>query len=50
MYYRSTRGLFERVVKDNRSRFTTGLVHSFIGTAEELKRLIELDLYIGITG
>jgi len=41
---------FLRIVKENRSKFTTGCVHSFTGTATELKELLELDLYIGVNG
>jgi TatD DNase family protein len=37
-------------VKANRHRFKDGVVHSFTGTMEEMKKLIELDLYIGING
>ena len=49
-YTRSTRGLFERIVKDNRSRFSTGIVHFFSGNKKELLGFLELDLYIGING
>jgi TatD DNase family protein len=38
---------FLRIVKENRKRFPTGVVHSFTGTKSELKALIEMDLYIG---
>ena len=52
MYFNS-RGAgedFERVIKRNRNKFKTGVVHSFTGTAEEMKRLVKLNLYIGISG
>ena len=38
---------FLAIVKKNRKRFPTGVVHSFTGTKSELKALIEMDLYIG---
>ena len=50
MYSRATRGLFERILRDNRSRFTKGMVHFFSGSREELQALLDLDLYIGING
>ncbi|EGC29715.1 hypothetical protein DICPUDRAFT_42477 [Dictyostelium purpureum] len=41
---------FIDIVKRNRSKFKYGVVHSFTGTEDELKQLLELDLYIGING
>jgi len=41
---------FIEIVKRNRHRFRNGVVHSFTGTADEAKRLLELDLFIGING
>ncbi|KAG0169775.1 TatD DNase [Apophysomyces sp. BC1034] len=38
------------MVKANRHKFTHGVVHSFTGTIEEMQKLVELDLYIGING
>jgi TatD DNase family protein len=38
------------LVRKNRDRFTTGVVHSFTGGIEEIKQIVELDLYIGING
>lgn len=38
------------MVRANRHRFTNGVVHSFTGTVEEMKKLLELDLYIGVNG
>lgn len=38
---------FLQIVRANRKRFSTGVVHCFTGTKSELKALIELDLYIG---
>lgn len=34
-------------MKQNRSKFSTGVVHSFTGDLKELKEILELDLYIG---
>lgn len=50
LHSRSTEGDFVRIVKENRHRFSSGLVHSFTGTAEEVKELVDLDLYIGLNG
>jgi len=52
MYFhsRSTQGDFEKIVKENRKRFSKGLVHSFTGTQKELNELLDLGLYIGVNG
>lgn len=47
---RNTRGDFGRVIRENRSKFSTGVVHSFTGTMEEMQLYISLGLYIGING
>ncbi|KAF7728699.1 TatD DNase [Apophysomyces ossiformis] len=39
-----------QLVKANRHKFSHGVVHSFTGTVEEMHKLVELDLYIGING
>jgi len=39
-----------KILTANRHRFPTGVVHSFDGTVEEMKRFVDLDLYIGING
>jgi len=38
------------MVKANRDKFSQGVVHCFTGTEEELNKLLDLDLYIGLTG
>ena len=50
LHSRSTQGDFVRIIKENRSRFPGGVVHSFDGDANDLKELLSLGLYIGING
>lgn len=50
LHDRNTEGDFSRVVRENRGRFSTGVVHSFTGTEEDLKRHLALDLYVGLNG
>jgi TatD DNase family protein len=38
------------MVKHHRNDFTDGVVHSFTGSMEQMERLLELGLYIGING
>jgi len=38
------------LLKENRHRFTRGVVHSFDDTAELAAKFIDLDLYIGLNG
>ena len=38
------------IVKENRSKFSSGVVHSFTGDEEELHALLAMDLYIGVNG
>ena len=47
---RSSAPDFIEIIKRNRHRFSTGVVHSFTGSADEARQLIDLDLYIGING
>lgn len=50
LHDRNTRGEFLQIIKDNRSRFRDGVVHSFTGSIDDLKALLALDLHIGING
>ncbi|KAI8087195.1 hypothetical protein BDF21DRAFT_437361 [Thamnidium elegans] len=50
LHNRNTGDDFYDLVKQNRHKFKNGVVHSFTGTVEEMKKLIELDLYIGVNG
>ncbi|GAA5800435.1 hypothetical protein HPULCUR_005865 [Helicostylum pulchrum] len=50
LHNRNTGDDFYDLVKLNRHKFKNGVVHSFTGTVEEMKKLIELDLYIGVNG
>ncbi|KAI9308073.1 hypothetical protein BJ944DRAFT_246878 [Cunninghamella echinulata] len=50
LHNRNTDGDFVEMIKKNRQDFTHGVVHSFTGSIEEMKQLVDLDLYIGING
>jgi TatD DNase family protein len=50
LHSRSTKGDFPRIVRENRHKFSTGVVHSFTGDLEELRDLLDMGLYIGING
>ncbi len=50
LHSRSTGGDFARIVKENRHKFSTGVVHSFTGDIEELKELLDMGLFIGVNG
>lgn len=50
LHSRNCKADFVRIVKENRSKFSTGCVHSYTGDQEELEQLLELDLYIGVNG
>lgn len=41
---------FLRILKENRSRFPGGVVHSFTGSANEMREIVAMDLFIGING
>jgi len=36
------------IVKQNRKRFPTGVVHSFTGDMKSLNEIMELDLFFGL--
>ncbi|KRX00520.1 hypothetical protein PPERSA_06163 [Pseudocohnilembus persalinus] len=50
LHNRNTGNDFFEIVKENRHKFGQGVVHSFTGTEEELKQILELDLFVGING
>lgn len=50
LHNRNTGDDFFKIVKENRKRFRSGVVHSFTGTSEELKQILDMDLYVGING
>ena len=50
LHSRATGDEFNNIVKANRHRFPTGVVHSFTGTLDEMKAILDMDLYIGING
>ena len=50
LHSRATGNEFIDIVRQNRARFPTGVVHSFTGTIDEMQQICELDLYIGING
>ena len=50
LHNRNTGNDFFDIVKKNRHRFPSGVVHSFTGSIDEVKQIVELDLFIGING
>jgi TatD DNase family protein len=50
LHNRNTGSDFFDIVAKNREKFDTGVVHSFTGTEQELQKIIDLDLYIGVNG
>ncbi|KAF4323047.1 hypothetical protein BBO99_00003389 [Phytophthora kernoviae] len=50
LHNRNTGGDFYEMIAKNRSRFSEGVVHSFTGSKDEMIKLVELGLYIGVNG
>lgn len=50
LHMRDAAADFISIVSQNRHRFRHGVVHSFTGTADEARQLLDLDLFIGING
>ncbi|KAJ2746336.1 hypothetical protein GGI20_001458 [Coemansia sp. BCRC 34301] len=51
LHNRNTQGDFARLMKENRHRVVGGgVVHSFTGSVDEARELLDLGLYIGING
>ncbi|KAE9005405.1 putative deoxyribonuclease [Phytophthora fragariae] len=50
LHNRNTDGDFYAMIAKNRSRFSNGVVHSFTGSKEEMLKLVEFGLYIGVNG
>jgi Tat protein secretion system quality control protein TatD with DNase activity len=51
LHNRNTGWDFVDVMRKHRHRISGGVVHSFTGTVEEMKAIVEeLDLYIGVNG
>lgn len=50
LHMRNAASDFVSILQKNRHRFTQGVVHSFTGTLQEAKQILDLDLYIGLNG
>jgi TatD DNase family protein len=50
LHSRATGREFTDIVKANRHKFTTAVVHSFTGDLQEMQDLVDMNLYIGING
>jgi len=47
---RNTAGDFEKILEEHRDCFSLGVVHSFTGTVEEVKKLSDFGLAFGLNG
>jgi len=50
LHSRNCKEDFLKILKENRHKFSTGVVHSYTGDLEELNELVNLGLYIGVNG
>jgi len=50
LHSRNCKADFVRIVRENRHKFNTAVVHSYTGDEEELNSLLEMGLYIGVNG
>jgi TatD DNase family protein len=50
LHSRNCESDFIPILKDNRKRFTDGVVHSFTGSMSEAKEIIQMGLYLSING
>jgi len=50
LHSRNTGDDFYKIVKENRHKFSTGVVHSFTEEEDVLNQYLNLDLYIGVNG
>lgn len=50
LHSRNTGDDFYNITKENRHKFSTGVVHSFTESVEVLNQYLSLDLYIGVNG
>lgn len=50
LHSRATGDEFASIIRANRHRFPTGVVHSFTGDLSEMEQLVEMGLFIGVNG
>ncbi|CAD8147016.1 unnamed protein product [Paramecium pentaurelia] len=50
LHNRNTGDDFYNIMQKNRHRIVGGVVHSFTGSLDELQKILNLDLYVGING